>query len=92
MAYVKYLPSLIFIIASFVFAWYSHWSIKKNTNTWIWHLLQWGSIGLFLAGGFLSGFVFGVSAFSFRLLGQILGVAVIGIPVYVFTLHALNNR
>jgi len=87
---MNYICSIIFIFACFVFAFYNKYSIKGETNNWVWHLLQWFSVLLFLC----SGIFFGVwlNDFNFHDFGKIIGIAVISIPVYVETLHYLLRK
>lgn len=88
---MKYIPSVVLIVSAFVFAYYSHWSIKRNTNSIEWHLLQWGSVFLFLAGGFASGVLIGLDL-TFHNFGDVVKWSVLGIPAYVTTLHFLNKK
>lgn len=85
-----YLSPILFVAACIVYAVYSHWSIKRNENTWRWHLLQWVAAALFIAAGF----VFGrwSQGFTFREFGTIMSAAVLGIPAYVYLLHYLNDN
>ncbi len=74
-----------------VFAIYSYLSIRGKTASITWHLFQWISVLNFL----LIGFGFGrwwQEYFNFHDFGEIIGVAIIGIPVYVFFLHWLLKR
>lgn len=85
-----YIPAILFVLACYVYAWYSHWSIKRD-HKWRWHLLQWLAAALFLVSAFLFGLWCQLD-FTFRGFGSIVSAAVLGIPVYVFTLHKLNDN
>ena len=81
-----YYAPVLFIIGWLWYAGFSFFSIKGFTASWEWHGLQWGSAGIFILSGFLAGKFKGWNWHNF---GRIIGIAVLGIPIYVFLLHAL---
>ena len=77
--------AILFILSCLCYACYSASQILSGTASWIWHGLQW-----FSALGFvLSGILFGrkLKGMTWHRFGRIVAVAVLGIPVYVFSLH-----
>lgn len=82
--------ALIFVSACATFAVYNYLSIKGKTAFWPWHIAQWLSVILFMAAAFLFGRW--SQGFNFHTFGTIVAFAALGIPVYVFTLHALLKR
>ena len=80
------IASVVFILGCLCYAGYSYFQIK-GTATWGWHVAQWISAFLFV----LSGVLFGVRLYDmgWHKFGEIIGIAALGIPVYVFFLHYL---
>ena len=81
-----YWPSILFILACLQFAIYNAYSIKGKSNTWAWHVMQWVSVFLFVSAGYHFG-TWAAISFTFHTFGEIIAIAVLGVPVYVGTLH-----
>lgn len=85
-----YCSSLIFIVSCLVYAYYSYCQIKKGTKSWEWHLSQWLSVLGFVGAGVVFGR--GINAMDWHKFGEVIGLAVLGIPAYVFFLHYLLRK
>lgn len=85
------LSAIIFIGACFMYALYSHYQIKVGTVSLAWHITQWLSATLFTISGFSFAWWWRWN-FTYGMFGNIIAIAVLGIPTYVFFLHWLNRR
>ena len=86
-----YVPAIIYIFGTFLYSYNSYFSIRQKTNTWKWHFFQWFSILLFTISGILFGF-WCKQDFTFHYFGEIIGIAVLSIGIYVFNLHRLLRK
>jgi len=83
-----YISAIVFILGAFNYAFYSYLSIKGMTAGALWHIFQWQSVLLFMISGFCLGLWWSVG-FNWHEFGIGMSIGVLGIPVYVFTLHWL---
>lgn len=83
-----FLPAFIFIAAMVVMAAYNYFSIRGLTSTKAWHYYQWSLVPMLVFAGWLLGRV----PFTWHDYGEIVGIALLGVPVYVFLLHYLLRR
>ncbi len=91
----KFMPAIILIIAMIDFSFNTRWAINGLTNTLIWHLTQFSSLILI----FMAGFLFGLWHYNnwkkddfWHNWGEIIGIGLMAIPVYVFSLHYLTIK
>ena len=94
----KFIPALFYIVSLFVFSFHERWSIMNQnvpgtTNTLFWHVTQWLTFALFLIGSILFGFWFRDNYKAEKFyhdFGEIAVVSILGLVVYVFSLHYLT--
>ena len=76
--------AIVFWLAMAVFAVYNSRAIAGETSGIIWHVSQYISVALLVLYGILTGRRLPRDWHEF---GELAGLTVIGIPVYVFLLH-----
>lgn len=69
------------------FAYYNYLGIRGRTSGWRWHAAQYCFLALFCSAFYLAGGI----RLDWHNFGEMSGLMLIGVPIYVFVLHWLNG-